>query len=268
MPFVYSEVNGVGYYEVSAWVGARGVFTTRKGGLSQRPFDSLNLGYGGGDDPGVVAKNRALLVQTLGLPGDIKAVHQVHGSDVYILKDRNGAKPLKGYDAIITALKGVPIGVLTADCVPILLYDPVKQVVGAVHAGWKGTVGGVPAKAVKEMSASFGCHPTDIRAGIGPSIGPCCYEVEDNVVVPLHKSVGRSCEDLLSPSRPGHWQFDLWKTNHRTLLLAGLRPENINVFGVCTSCNTDKFFSHRKSGGSTGRMFAIAQLSEDGGGDK
>jgi hypothetical protein len=265
MPFVYSEVNGVGFYEVSTWAGARGIFTTRKGGLSQKPFDSLNLGSGGGDDPGVVAKNRVMLVKALGLGGEVKTVSQVHGSDVYVLKDPNGAKPLKGYDAIITALHGVAIGVLTADCVPILLYDPVKQVVGAVHAGWKGTIEGIPARAVEEMAAGFGCRPSDIRAGIGPSIGPCCYEVDDNVVGPLCKSMSGFCEDLISPSRPGHWQFDLWKTNRRTLLLAGLRPENINVFGVCTSCNTDKFYSHRKSGGSAGRMLAVAQILGDGG---
>ncbi len=88
------------------------------------------------------------------------------------------------------------------------------------------------------------------------------------MVGPLCKDMSGFCEDLISPSRPGHWQFDLWKTNRRTLLLAGLKPENINVFGVCTSCNTDKFFSHRASGGNTGRMFAIAQLLEDGDGDK
>ena len=260
MPFVYREINGVGFYEVSTWAGARGIFTTRKGGLSQKPFDALNLGSGGGDDPGVVAKNRALLVQALGLGGEVKTVSQVHGNDVYVLKDPNGAKPLKGYDAIITALKGVAIGVLTADCVPVLLYDPVKQVVGAVHAGWKGTIDGIPARAVEEMASSFGCQPSDICAGIGPSIGPCCYEVDGNVVGPLYRAMSESCEDLISPSRPGRWQFDLWKTNRRTLQLAGLRPENINVFGVCTSCNTDKFFSHRRSSGRTGRMFAVVQL--------
>ncbi|MGC2425019.1 MAG: polyphenol oxidase family protein, partial [Nitrospirota bacterium] len=150
MPFVFNDEYGAGFYEVSGWEGARGVFTTRRGGVSPHPFDSLNMGAGSGDSPGNVKKNRELLTAALGLPGaEIKLVRQVHGDDIYVLREPGsgipgeaGQKRAKGHDALMTDLKRVPIGVLTADCVPILLYDPKKSVVAAVHAGWAGTAKG------------------------------------------------------------------------------------------------------------------------------
>jgi len=264
MSFVYREVDGLGFYEVSGWRGASGIFTTRRGGKSGPPYDSLNLGPGGGDSPEVVGENRALLAGALGLgTGMLKTVRQVHGTEVYVLKDPDAGPPLDGYDAVITGLAGPAVGVLTADCVPILLYDPAGRAVGAVHAGWAGTVGGIAGSAVRAMAAEYGSKPEDILAAIGPSIGPCCYEVDEKVVSPLMRNV-RIDDGLINATRPGHWLLDLWETNVRMLVSAGMPRANITVMGLCTACNTSRFYSHRGSGGRTGRMMAVARLLPDG----
>jgi len=168
MPFVFRETGGVGFYEVSGWKDARGVFTTRRGGVSQPPFESLNLGAGSGDSPEVVQKNRELLDHALGLGGrGITTVRQVHGNEVYVYAGPDAARPGHGYDAIITDVRGAAIGVLTADCVPILMHDPVRGAVAAVHAGWAGTLSGIAGRAVAEMSEHYGTDPSDVRACIG-----------------------------------------------------------------------------------------------------
>lgn len=259
--FVYREVSGIGFYEVTAWRGARGLFTTRKGGMSRPPYDSLNLGAGGGDDPETVAGNRRRLNEALGLgDGGVRTVSQVHGSGVCVLNDPDAPRPVAGYDAVITALPGQAVGVLTADCVPILLYDPVKGAVAAVHAGWAGTIKGIAGHAVEAMAREFGTGPGDVLAAVGPSIGPCCYEVDEKVMGPLRESL-RGWSGLAVDAAPGKWRLDLWMTNRRVLELSGVPPGNISVMGLCTACNQDKFYSHRGSGGKAGRMMAVAVLT-------
>ncbi|HEY3347693.1 MAG TPA: peptidoglycan editing factor PgeF [Nitrospirota bacterium] len=261
MSFVYREVSGTGFYEVSGWDGAHGIFTTRRGGVSSGPFESLNLGGSSGDDQSAVTGNRARLAEAIGLhPGGIKTVSQVHGTNVFVLRDPEAPRPEQGYDAIITDVPGIAAGVLTADCVPVLLYDPNRRAAGAVHAGWKGTVNGIAGKAVRAMGLEFGCRPEDIRACIGPSIGPCCYEVDARVMAPLVDLLGDKWQDYAVSARPLHWNLDLWSVNRQTLVMAGVRPENIDIFSMCSSCNQDKFFSHRGSGGKSGRMMGLVVL--------
>lgn len=261
MAFIYREIDGLGFYEVEGWTGASGIFTTRLGGLSEPPYDSLNLGSGGGDSPVVVSRNRGLLTQALGLaPGMLKTIRQVHGVEVHTVKDVAAGPPMEGFDALVTAMPGVGLGVLTADCVPILLYDPVKRAVGSVHAGWAGTVGGIAGKAVAAMAREYGSDPVDVLAAVGPSIGPCCYEVDGKVMAPLQKSM-RTDDGIVNETKPGHWLLDLWEANSRMLMSAGVPRANITIMGVCTACNTGKFYSHRKCGGQTGRMMAVAWLS-------
>ncbi|MBI5695241.1 MAG: peptidoglycan editing factor PgeF [Nitrospirae bacterium] len=259
--FVYRESSGIGYYEVTAWAGARGLFTTRKGGESLPPYDSLNLGAGGGDDAATVERNRARLADALGLgPRGVRTVSQVHGSDVYVLKDIGTPRPVTGFDAIITDIPGAAVGVLTADCVPILLYDPANRAVAAVHAGWAGTIKGIAGHAVEAMAREYGTDPSLLMAVVGPSIGPCCYEVDEKVVGPLREAL-RDWPDLVVQTTPEKWRFDLWKTNRMVLELAGVRADNISVMSLCTACNQDKFYSHRGSGGKAGRMLAVAVLT-------
>jgi len=261
MSFVFKEVKGLGFYEVSGWEGARGLFTTRQGGVSPAPYNSLNLGAGGGDDLKLVARNRTLVADALGLEAhEIKTVNQVHGDSVYLVGDGDTVKPQRGHDAMITNVRGIALGILTADCVPILMYDPVSGSVASVHAGWAGTVKGVAGTAVKRMGEAFGARPSEIKVAVGPSIGPCCYEVDEKVIGPLRDTV-RDWSDVAEPARKGRWMLDLWETNRRILMDAGVKPGNIAVMGLCTACNHDKFYSHRKSGGKAGRMMAITLLA-------
>jgi YfiH family protein len=145
-----------------------------------------------------------------------------------------------------------------ADCVPVLLHDPVKGWVGLVHAGWKGTVGGAARKAVQAARETFGSRPEDILAAIGPSIGPCCYEVGEDVVAAVHSGLPE-CADLLS-ARDGGVHLDLWRANACQLAAVGVPAANVEVSGYCSSCRTDLFFSHRKERGKTGRMAAVIGL--------
>lgn len=249
---------------MSGWRGASGAFSTRLGGVSKPPFESLDLGSGGGDDPVAVGQNRRLLANALGLEhSSVKTIRQVHGTDVYVLDDPAAKQPMEGYDAIITRLPGVAVGVLTADCVPVLLYDPVARAVGAVHAGWAGTVAGIAEVAVDSMAARFGTDPKDVLAAVGPSIGPCCYEVDDRVAVPLNEKM-RTDSGILNQTREGHWLLDLWEANVRSIASAGVPRRNVTIMGMCTACNTDKFYSHRQSGGRTGRMMSLAWLDAAG----
>ena len=163
-------------------------------------------------------------------------------------------------DALITDVKGVMLTVLTADCVPILLYDTQKEVVAAVHAGWKGTKAQIVSKTVQKMREMYGCDPKDIIAGIAPSIGRCCYEVGEEVAA--HFS------DIPEGFTPvGHkYMLDLPFINRRQLLDAGLQEENIEMSHVCTACNVERFFSYRKEQGCSGRfmsMIGIKSINEN-----
>ncbi len=146
-----------------------------------------------------------------------------------------------------------------ADCVPIFLLDPVNKVVALAHAGWKGTALRIGRKTVEEMAATFGTDPRDCLAGVGPSIGPCCYEVDEKVISHFWDGISVP-SDLAGAVSPGKWKLNLWEANRRVLLAAGLKDENILSACICTSCHSDMFFSYRAHKGKTGRMMAIIML--------
>jgi YfiH family protein len=150
-------------------------------------------------------------------------------------------------DALITQHPDILLMVQVADCVPILLYDPVNKVIAAIHAGWKGTVKLIVEKTIKKMVDEFGSDPKDIIAGIGPSVGPCCYEVGKEVI----HDAGNMKEFIDKRGR-----FDLWRANESQLISQGLKRSNIKIASVCTMCNKDIYFSSRASGGNTGRFGA------------
>jgi hypothetical protein len=195
--------------------------------------------------------------------GSIARMNQVHSNAVRVVRSRDNDAPEDGFDATVTNLQGVALGVLVADCVPILLHDPVRRAVGAVHAGWRGTVAGVAKNAVRAMKGEYGSDPKDIRAAIGPAIGPCCYEVDDKVVGPLGDAIG-GVEGLVTPHGKGKWLLDLWKANEAILVGAGLVNHNIDTLGMCTSCNSGMFYSYRSEGQKTGRMMGIVMLEGTG----
>ncbi|SHE56411.1 peptidoglycan editing factor PgeF [Desulforamulus putei] len=244
-------------------------FTTRRGGFSAFPYHNLNMALHVGDRPDHVRANRAVACAALGInPADLVAAVQVHGSRVEVVGPQHRGRGAVDYstaipdtDALITNTPGLPLSSYYADCVPILLYDPVRTCIGLAHAGWRGTVQGIAGAAVAKMREVYGCDAGDILAGIGPSIGPCCYQVDVPVQQALAK-VFSYWEELLKPVGPDRWLLDLWETNRRVLMDAGVKAENITVARLCTACRTDLFFSYRMEQGKTGRMASLIMIKE------
>jgi YfiH family protein len=236
--------------------------TTRKGGHSDPPFGSLNLSFNVGDDPQKVLRNRQLLAETLGVSlGAFTAAKQIHDAQVKIvtspLQGRGSMdhrSAIDGVDAMITRAPDVCLMILLADCVPIVLYDPARRAVGVVHAGWKGTLQFIAEKTVKTLEEAFDSSPQDMVAGIGPSIGPCCYEVGPEVVSQIKALFGADHDYVLRMSSGGRGYFDLWTANLRQLVQAGIPKENIEVAETCTCHHLGDFFSHRCERGKTGRF--------------
>ena len=151
--------------------------------------------------------------------------------------------------------------VLAADCVPVLMYDPRVRVIAAVHAGWRGTVGRITAKTVERMREEFGCEPRDVIVGIGPSIGPCCFEVGEEVVEAAREGLG-DLTGLIEPGKQaGKYLLNLWEANRRQLRQVGVEDIRIEVAGICTVCHHDRFFSYRGDRGNTGRFGAGIMLN-------
>jgi hypothetical protein len=166
-----------------------------------------------------------------------------------------------GCDGMITDSNDIALITFYADCVALLFYDPVKNVAAMSHAGWRGTVRKIGAKTVKTMNESYGCEAKDIIACIAPSIGPCCFEV-DELVVDEFKKVFSFWEKLIEPSKNDKSKINLWKANSMQLIEVGLKEENIQVSGLCTVCNNNVFYSYRADKGKTGRMGAIMKLKK------
>ncbi len=235
---------------------------TRQGGLSPAPFNSLNVGGFIGDDLDRVIENRKMSFRALGREVDsVYDVWQVHSADVVCTDaPRPADVPHLKADAILTDNPAVTLFMRFGDCVPILLFDPVKKVVGTVHAGWQGTVKKIIQAAVKKMEANYGVRPENILAGIGPSIGPHHYEVGDEVITQVETSFGKLSSQLL-PTTNGAVQFDLWSANRILLEKAGVAQ--IEIAKICTACHPDDWFSHRGENGQTGRFGALIGLNAD-----
>ncbi len=223
-------------------------FTTREGGVSDAPWDTLNLGGLVGDDPLRVAENWRRLERATGLA--FARVKQVHGARV--VRAGGPTRPVEEADAVLSALEGVAACVSVADCVPVLLADPGSGIVAAVHAGWRGTLAGASAEAVAALCREIGTPPDRLLAAVGPSIGPCCYEVSHDLAARFGQEIG--AEVVAAGERP---RLDLWRANARVLTRAGVAPDRIEVLGRCTSCERDVFFSHRRDAGRTGRQTAF-----------
>jgi YfiH family protein len=251
------QINDLVYYRFANLASydevIHGVFT-RLGGVSPSPYDSLNVGHFVGDDREAVETNHDLICQALGLSrGDITAAQQVHGSQVTLIGPEDRGQVIPAADALIADAPGVALMLRFADCLPVLLYDPIHQAIGLVHAGWRGTVGGIATKTALAMVEAYGSRPADIMAGLGPCIGPCCYQVGTEVIEPV-KANFNHWQELLQPQGNGSLHFDLWEANRRQL--AELGVEEMEVMQLCTACRTDEFFSHRAEGGHTG-CFAV-----------
>jgi YfiH family protein len=228
--------------------GIRHAFTTRQNGLGGR-----NNGTKMPDDWKAVA-------EAFGInPDRVVTVNQVHG-DTIVLVDAENYRALKTVqaDAIITNTPGTAIGVETADCVPVLLFDSQKPAVAAVHAGWRSTVKKIVQKTAKRMQDEFGSDPSRMIAAIGPAIGPECYEVDEPVMGPMREAFP-FWKDVSSERGRGKWGLDLVKANRRELVQAGLVEKNIHALGLCTSCRKDLFYSFRAEG-RAGRMLSVIMI--------
>lgn len=238
-------------------------FTTRHEGVSRTPYNSLNLGTNTLDQPHNVEGNRSLLATAFGIaPEALVTVRQVHGSDILVIDEPNedyGHFLGVEADAVITNQPGVMIGVCVADCAPVLLLDPEKQVVAAVHAGWQGTVQKLASKAVEGMRSMFGCDPKRLMAVIGPCIGKCCYEVDAPVRQAFNQS-GIPFDSFADQAGEGKWRLDLSAANRGLLITAGLEEESVQISGMCVSCHRELFFSYRRDGGETGRQMGFIML--------
>lgn len=241
-------------------------FSLRKGGVSQPPMDSLNFSSAHGDTIDNVHANLDLLSSQLGIdPRRVVTCRQVHGDTVQIIREVPD-KPSEA-DAIVTSVPGMFPAVKTADCLPILLLDPVRKVAAAVHAGWRGTVLRITRKVVHLMEDYFGTQTSNLVAALGPAIGPCCYEVNGRVLVPLSRSVPdwqRFVTPMTGEQIPravpsfASFRLDLVAVNKIELTKLGVHERNIFRAGFCTSCRADLFFSHRRDGAPSGRHIAIA----------
>ena len=240
-------------------------FSTRSGGVSVPPWDSLNLGTGRGDDATAVAENYRRFFGALGLDHRRAVLSkQVHETTVRVCTADDAGKELsvpQGYtaDALITSEKNLPLVVFSADCGIILLYDPVHHAAGAVHAGWRGCASGILDKTVRAMERSFGTDPRQLLAAIGPCIGSCCFETDGDVPDAMTAALGSDAVPHIS-RHVTKFHVDLAGINRLWLLRAGLTPENIQVSGLCTACHPELFWSHRKMGDARGAQAASITL--------
>jgi len=205
-------------------------------------------------------KGKQIVNQGKSLP--LISLKQVHGNGIEIFrgKGQEAVTPWeKEGDALITCVPQVAIGVFTADCLPILLFHPEKQVIAIVHAGWRGTALGIVGKVVEEMAETFACPEEKIEAALGPCIGSCCYEVDKPVEETFRRN-GLPWQFFSSPRGPGKWSLDLQRANSFILEKAGVNKNNINLINYCTSCRSDLFFSYRKEKGARGRQLNFIAL--------
>lgn len=240
--------------------------STRLGGISHFPYSSLNLGLHTGDEQEKVIENRRRFCQAIEVNHHkLVTAEQVHGDHITVVTENDIGKgairyheSIQGADALITNIPAIPLMLFFADCVPVLLYDPVKHVIGVSHAGWKGTVAKITQKTVLAMAECYHTKPEDCIACIAPSIGPCCYEVDEIVLNKLQNQFA-NWESLVTASA-SHWQLDLWEANRTQLREIGLKEDNLITSGICTACNNQLFFSYRAEQGKTGRIAACISL--------
>ena len=228
--------------------GAVLAFSTRLGGVSAKPYHSLNLGRSCGDDPAAVTENRRRLFAHLGLdPERLATAGQTHGIRVTRVH-APGLHP--DCDALVTTLQGLALAVTAADCLPIAFVA--GGAVGVAHSGWRGTAGGMPRATLDAVCAAAGVGPEQVHCHLGPSIRPCCYRVGDDVA--------EAFTDVARVRIDGSWHVDLATSARVQLIHGGARPEQITDVAECTACHGDRYFSHRRDAGTTGRLWAVVAL--------
>lgn len=252
--------------------GVTAVVSARRGGVAAAPFHSLNMSFAVGDKAEAVRENRRRFLSYLNIPAeDLVCARQVHGAHIEVVSSADRGRgvgefetALPDCDGLATDTAGLPLALLFADCTPLLFWDPHHRAVGVAHGGWRGTVGDIAGEMVRLMAQRFGTPPEDLLVGIGPAIGPCCFEVGAEVVDAFaHRFGPRDMEALVRRRSGGKYLLDLPEANRRLLLRAGVAPDHVEVCGLCTYCREDLFFSYRKAGGRTGRHMAVIMAREE-----
>lgn len=239
-------------------------FTMRAGGNSSGSYDSLNLALHVGDNNVDVIKNRIKVAKLFGVEiEDSVAVRQTHGITVQKVAFQDKGQGARQYDdtvlegdALVTDQPGILLWCFFADCVPVLFYDPVRQVIASTHAGWRGTQARIAKETALVMIRDYGCRPENILSAIGPSLGPCCFEVEKDVA---NLFIDFDFLDAVT-SQEEKYKIDLWQANRQAIMEMGIPSENISCSQLCTSCLSSMFFSFRAENGITGRFTAAIML--------
>lgn len=256
-----SDPPGLPFYTFASFRDPRIVhgISTRAGGVSVGPYESLNLGASVGDDEAAVAENRARLAIALGCsPERLVTTPQVHGKDVLLVDEQSAPTAISvRADILVTDQPGYLLMQRYADCVPLLLWHPEAGAVGVAHAGWRGTAVGVAGRSVEAVGALADGDIGGIRAAVGPSIGPCCFEVGAEVIAQFPDAAS-----AVTDGPRGRPHLDLWTLNRRALERAGIPATSVEVAEVCTRCNADTFFSHRALGYPAGRFGAAIGLRD------
>lgn len=263
------QVNGVTFLAADGFLAAGGVahgFSTRLGGVSEGIYASMNLGVTRGDDPERVTENYRRFCAAVG--ADVTGIvmsSQVHGTVIRTVTRADvkaGLHDPIGYecDGLITDLPGLALTVFSADCIPVLLYDPVRRVIAAVHAGWRGTAGNIAGKAVQKMREDYGCRSENVLAAIGPGISQCCFETHSDVPDAMTASLGDLAKPHILSVENGKFRVDLKGINAALLMQAGVSPGHIEVSGHCTACLPQLYWSHRVTQGQRGSQAAMIQL--------
>ncbi len=237
-------------------------FSTRLGGMSEPPYASLNLGFGTGDDRAYVLRNRARFGQAVGFdPDNLMTLRQVHGNHVVVLTAASDLALARGTpgDGLITKCSHLPLGVITADCFPIILTAPSVPAVGILHAGRKGTATQLVPTAIALMCQEYEVSAKDMFAAIGPGIGGCCYEVDDASAEPFMTQFPVDV-GVYWPSRPGHLYLNLQQALVLQLCSAGVPSRQVWSADLCTACHPEWFYSYRRDGPQSGRMLNVVMI--------
>lgn len=246
-------------------------FSTRMGGASTGKFSTMNFSYSRGDDPDHVLENFTRMAGAIGVERDRMVVsYQTHTTNLRRVTEDDLGKGVvrprdyRDVDGLITNIPGVTLVTFYADCVPLYFVDPVKRAIGLSHSGWRGTVARMGQKTVEAMEREFGTDPGDLVACIGPSICRDCFEVGEEVVEAFSRAFAPEHHQALFERgvRPGKYQLDLWAANRIILQEAGVSQSRIHTTNICTRCNSDYLFSHRRSGEERGNLAAFLCLKD------
>lgn len=261
---IISQTVGSLEYLVAEGIAAPHCFTTRLGGVSEGHLESLNLGAHRGDSMENVTENYAILARAVGFSVKNTVLTRQAHTDIVrtVTKDDHLGLDHHAYpqcDALVTNDPGTTLVVFTADCTPILLWDPVTGAVGAAHAGWRGTAAAIAAKTVSAMVRAYGCKPEDIRAAIGPNIGQCCFQTDADVP---HAMIATYGKDALAYIRKEEQKYYVNLKEMNALALRSVGVTHIEISTLCTACRQDLFWSHRKNGDQRGSQGALIVCKE------